>query len=155
MRFQSSIATVSPINAYTQSLDNTLQRQQLQQQQQQQPPAYSQSIDNTFQRQQPPSAGLTLPQVIALIDSRLINLEKVVPNKDLIEESNVRYEILAEEISNLKEIVLSLQSYTMGVNKILMEERLNITNSNDDDDDYDDHGNDDGHGDGDDFPDRK
>lgn len=48
--------------------------------------------------------------------------------KSLIEEHiaefDHRYEILAEEISNLKNITLNLQSYTMEVNKSLMEERL-------------------------------
>ena len=34
--------------------------------------------------------------------------------------------MLAEEIINLKNIVLNLQSYTMEVNKTLMEERVRI-----------------------------
>jgi hypothetical protein len=41
-------------------------------------------------------------------------------------EFDKRYELLAEEIVNLKNIVLSLQSYTMEVNKTLMEERVRI-----------------------------
>jgi len=41
-----------------------------------------------------------------------------------IAEFDHRYAILAEEISNLKNITLSLQNYTMEVNKTLMEERL-------------------------------
>jgi hypothetical protein len=41
-----------------------------------------------------------------------------------ISEFDHRYAILAEEISNLKHIILNLQSYTMEVNKVLMEERL-------------------------------
>ena len=105
--------------------------------------SYSQSVDNVPPRPQTQSPGLTLPQVIALIDSRLSNLEKNAPNQEFIEESSIRCEILAEEISKLKEIVLSLQSYTMGVNKILMEEKLNIINNdndNDEDDDDDDNG---------------
>jgi hypothetical protein len=34
--------------------------------------------------------------------------------------------MLAEEIADLKDIVLKLQSYTMEVNKTLMEDRINI-----------------------------
>jgi len=94
----------------------------------------------------PPQAGLTLPQVIALIDTRLIKLEtfakesaqstgtSTVRNKDLeitntdvmLQEFDKRFEILAEEINNLKDMLLKLQSYTMDVNKTLMEERVRV-----------------------------
>jgi hypothetical protein len=120
--------------------------------------------------------GLTLPQVIHIIDKRLTSLEKfaleqkeynqqsigqsqyqsqnqyqsqykyqpdidpipeeyngddqssVIPSniKEVVEEFDKRYDMLAEEIVNLKNIVLSLQSYTMEVNKTLMEERGRI-----------------------------
>ena len=106
------------------------------------------------------SKGLTLPQVIQIVDQRLTLLEKyvnenrnniqqtenksntndtlteeennnilsVIENsiKDIVIEFDKRYELLAEEIGNLKEIVLNLQSYTMGVNKMLIEERARI-----------------------------
>jgi len=100
------------------------------------------------------TAGLTLPQVIALIDKRLVNLESFmsdtkqnpmsIPNQanitqslenlnsgetlgtSYLEEFNSRFEILADEIANMKNIVLSLQSYTMDVNKTLMDERIRI-----------------------------
>jgi hypothetical protein len=98
-------------------------------------------------------AGLTLPQVIALVDKRLITLETfmkeqtsnpraTVSPKDNIqslsndvikaevenmaEEFNARYEMLATEINSIKDIVLKLQAYTMDVNKMLMEERVQI-----------------------------
>ena len=94
-----------------------------------------------------PPAGLTLQQVIALIDTRLIKLEtfakesaqsppstSAVRNKDLeitntdvmLQEFDKRFEILAEEINNLKDMLLKLQSYTMDVNKTLMEERVRV-----------------------------
>jgi hypothetical protein len=106
--------------------------------------------------QPPMNGGLTLPQVIQLVDHRLIVLEKFMTTvnssgllatedsssasvvdasqpdsrpmnlRDAIEEFDKRYEMLAEEIVNLKNIVLSLQSYTMEVNKTLMEERVRI-----------------------------
>ena len=99
-------------------------------------------------RQQPSqnaSSGLTLPQVIAVIDTRLIKLENFMNesvsspttsntvnnnvqsiDETILEEYNNRFEILAEEISNLKDIMLKLQSFTMEVNKTLMEERINV-----------------------------
>jgi hypothetical protein len=91
--------------------------------------------------------GLTLPQVIALMDRRLINLERFAkeskettvsnastqslsepvafPN-ELLDEFNNRFELLATEINNMKDIVLKLQSYTMDVNKTLLQERINV-----------------------------
>jgi hypothetical protein len=44
----------------------------------------------------------------------------------MAEEFNNRYELLASEIQSIKDIVLKLQSYTMEVNKTLMEERVRI-----------------------------
>lgn len=112
---------------------------------------------NRMTQPQPPgpgmnSPGLTLPQVIALIDKRLVNLETFVSetkknglvqqvgvNPSLVQqvspqpvysgqmdEFNTRFDALADEIANMKNIVLSLQSYTMDVNKVLMEERVRI-----------------------------
>lgn len=92
------------------------------------------------------NAGLTLPQVIAVIDTRLISLESFVKEtkqnpvssvsnsvlnvdnnlNEFISEIQSRYEILAQEIAEVKDIVLKLQSYTMDVNKTLLEERIHI-----------------------------
>ncbi len=110
-------------------------------------------------------SGLTLPQVISLIDRRLINLETFVnkqqseneknvsnDNKpdpvlissapvvdhtedivklnenvhELANEFNARYDILANEILDIKNLLLKLQSFTMEVNKSLMDERIRI-----------------------------
>ena len=96
--------------------------------------------------------GLTLPQVIALIDKRLIHLEHfskginttvqelqkggvavssndaAVANSEefqsiqsILDDMNSRFDIMAEEIANMKNVVLSLQSYTMNVNKMLLQ----------------------------------
>jgi hypothetical protein len=103
--------------------------------------------------------GLTLPQVIAVVDARLIKLETfmketqqkqstnvgaipvmnaaysapVLKEVDVdvdtdvdTDEFNAKFEVLANEIADLKDIVLKLQSYTMEVNKMLMEERINV-----------------------------
>jgi hypothetical protein len=105
--------------------------------------------------QNPNTQGLTLQQVISLIDARLVALEGItkehsqmvrsIPesneSEDQIEnieslldekleeyfsEFNTRTELLATEISGIKEIVLKLQAYTMDINKTLMEERIRI-----------------------------
>jgi hypothetical protein len=103
--------------------------------------------------QAPTQSGFTLPQAIALIDTRLITLEKFMregttvangnvaqPNQpvngtqyvsvsdfsNIIDEFNNRFTIFADEISEMKDIVLKLQSYTMEVNKTLMDERIQV-----------------------------
>jgi hypothetical protein len=45
---------------------------------------------------------------------------------DFVDEIQTRFDILAREISDLKDVVLKLQSFTMDVNKSLLEERINI-----------------------------
>ncbi len=90
----------------------------------------------------------TLQQAILLIDKRISVLENQTKseikstgissdiNKELEAISNSfseitaefdsRYNMLANEIVDLKNIVISLQSYTMDVNKMLLEERVRI-----------------------------
>lgn len=88
---------------------------------------------------------LTLPQVISLLDSRLAKLERSqtatpvadqsavidtpegsVSVSDYVVEMDHKFGVLVEEITNLKDIVLKLQAYTMDVNKMLVDERINI-----------------------------
>jgi hypothetical protein len=91
--------------------------------------------------------GLTLPQVIAVIDTRLITLEKFMKDTtngdatasstednadqsqvfmdskeftEFVEEVNQRFQVVADEINNMKEILLKLQGFTMDVNKMLL-----------------------------------
>ena len=96
------------------------------------------------QNGKPMGTGLTLPQVISVIDNRLIVLENFVKesnlekteNKpldviselpaDFVEEIETRFNMFAKEISDLKDVILKLQSFTMDVNKSLYEERINI-----------------------------
>jgi hypothetical protein len=93
----------------------------------------------------PANTGLTLPQVISLIDKRLITLETVTKNITLqseksnnqseipemfMEELQSRFDIMADEIANLKNIVLKLQTYTMDVNKLLLENANIVTTPN-------------------------
>jgi hypothetical protein len=111
------------------------QQQQQQQQQLQQPP---------------PQRMFTLQEVIAVMDSRLSALELGASNnqppssmvvsqteEDLenlvqnlmgphLEEFNHRYEILATEMLAVKNVVMKLQSYTLDVNKMLVDERIRV-----------------------------
>jgi hypothetical protein len=95
-------------------------------------------------QQQPGKPGLTLPQVIAVVDKRLLLLETNMQNvmkttietpdipsniTEVLDEFNSRFESMAIEIENLKNIVLSLQTYTMDVNKMLLEERVRLLSS--------------------------
>jgi hypothetical protein len=51
---------------------------------------------------------------------------KVQTDVKFMDDFNSKFDTLAEEIANMKNIVLSLQSYTMDVNKLLMDERIRI-----------------------------
>jgi hypothetical protein len=97
-----------------------------------------------------PKAGLTLPQVISLVDKRLVTLETFMKETQtngfqrgvdsqqgssnvsegaingLSDEINAKFEMLASEVGELKDIVLKLQSFTMEVNKTLFEERIQM-----------------------------
>ena len=126
-----------------------------------------------------PTQGLTLPQVINLVDIRLMKLEKFMAdtqnqppapqvevqpqseekdlqrereneliietqkelqkerekitafNQEVIDEFEHRFKMLATEIANIKDILLKLQSYTMDVNRSLLEEKEFIQNQQD------------------------
>lgn len=98
--------------------------------------------------------GLTLPQVISVIDRRLITLETfmketkenpvlkavnknetdsgvegeadigfIVPSEfnAFVDEINSRFQILADEIETMKNALLKLQTFTMDVNKTILE----------------------------------
>jgi len=102
------------------------------------------------QQQPTAGAGLTLPQVIALVDKRLVNLEtfmketkaqatkpsvqpsapSVQPSSEmddaLVEEINTKFELLATEVAELKDMIVKLQSFTMEVNKKMFEERIQL-----------------------------
>ena len=82
--------------------------------------------------------GLTLQQFISNLDKRVVTLEESLSNTTtisnstdsdisaLIDEFNSRFEMFATEIADMKDVILKLQSYTMDVNKMLLEERIDI-----------------------------
>jgi hypothetical protein len=95
------------------------------------------------------TAPLSIAQVFASIDKRLIHLETTIIEQKLsnsnqnktqeekdpesesntmfaeyIEEMNQKFDILAEEITNTKDLLLKLQTFTMEVNKMLVDKVL-------------------------------
>lgn len=100
-----------------------------------QPPMPPPTPSPVQQQQQTQQNRMTLPQVLALLDSRLTKLEtqtsSVVPEEvadaskvsinEYISEMDAKFGMLVEEITSLKDIVLKLQTYTMDVNKKLHE----------------------------------
>lgn len=103
------------------------------------------------QPQQPSSAnntsGLTLQQVISLFDRRIIHLESSLKDaaqdeepgsssinnlSEIIDEFNSRFELFAQEIGGLKDTIIKLQTYTMEVNKMLLDERISLGVNSDD-----------------------
>lgn len=82
----------------------------------------------------------TLQQVIGTFDSRIKQLETHITDfktdapgsssvsnlPEIINEFNSRFELIAEEIANMKDVVIKLQSYTMDVNKTLLNERIHV-----------------------------
>ena len=110
-------------------------------------PAPGQSTSNM---PRPPSGSatpttpsqMTLQQVISTVDKRLSQLETIVQSNNdnnnntnnnesselplIVDEFNNRFELIVTEINSLKDIVMKLQSYTMEVNKMLVDERIHI-----------------------------
>ena len=83
--------------------------------------------------------GMTLPQVINSLDQRIKTIEETFSNtgndskeldSKIIEEYNTRFEILASEIGELKDVIMKLQSFTMEVNKSLYDDRIRIMSDN-------------------------
>jgi len=103
-------------------------------------PAPAQSTPNMPTPPSAPPAQMTLQQVISTVDRRLTQLETVVKsnanNNDhsnessdlplIVDEFNNRFELIVTEINSLKDTVMKLQSYTMEVNKMLVDERIHI-----------------------------
>lgn len=81
--------------------------------------------------------GLTMQQVITAFNGRITKLEENTNNNSnsnfLVtpDEIDSRFQILVNEIQELKDMVIKLQSFTMEVNKTLFDERIKVlTNEN-------------------------
>ena len=107
----------------------------------QQPPPMQQQQ----QQQQTGAKPMSLPQVLKMFDSRLVTLEKATREakpdssvvesqtisqeetnaiKEILNEYDERFQMLAGEIQEMKSALMKLQTYTMDVNKTLLEERV-------------------------------
>jgi hypothetical protein len=86
---------------------------------------------------------MTIPQVLKLLDSRIVKLENNAPTvqeikpavvdsfseekgkiQEVLLEYDERFQVVVDEMQQIKDMVLKLQSYTMEVNKTLLEERM-------------------------------
>lgn len=116
--------------------------------QQTQPPSVPSPVANHVTSTAPSIRPLTVQQAISVIDGRLLTLEKIALEQqsgrstsetvggspetmqallhEHLSEFNHRYELLATELMELKETVMKLQSYTMDINKALINERIQI-----------------------------
>jgi hypothetical protein len=94
----------------------------------------STSSTNSFINRPSSSGGLPLQTIISTLNTRLTKLEQNTtsrnPSIDNIEIDS-RFQLLVEEISEIKEMVLKLQSFTMEVNKTLFDERIKILSTDD------------------------
>lgn len=112
----------------------------------------SQPVQNvgqvSYQNSQPAQSQaqrnmMTIPQVLKLLDSRIVKLEnnpptvqKTTPDvidsfseekgkiQEVLQEYDERFQVVVDEMQQIKDMVLKLQSYTMEVNKTLLEERM-------------------------------
>ena len=80
----------------------------------------------------PQPSGLTMQQVISAFNTRITKIERSVDDKPndnnqvTSDEIDTRFQILVNEIQELKDMVLKVQSFTMEVNKTLFNERIKL-----------------------------
>ena len=95
---------------------------------------YKRSVDSSSSSSSTSISEISLQDVQVLIDSKIDMYQQKRDKKDkeaaqnqpafqeeIIQEFHSRFELLANEIADLKDIILQLQRYTMTVNKILVE----------------------------------
>jgi len=66
---------------------------------------------------------------VSVSPSPSILLQEFPNLAETLSEYDSRFDILAEEVANMKNVLLSLQTYTMDVNKMLLEERIRVLSS--------------------------
>jgi hypothetical protein len=78
------------------------------------------------------NSNLSISDAFKMVNERLVNLEKSISGSsdinqtEVVQEYENRFNLIAEEIGELKETVLKLQTFTMDVNKTLYDERIKI-----------------------------
>ena len=97
-------------------------------------PGVPTSQNRTPTSQNNKSSQLTINQAIVLITNRLTALENQTTNTSvqddnlpmIVEEFNNRFELIVNELNNIKDTVMKLQTYTMEVNNMLVDERIHV-----------------------------
>lgn len=108
------------------------------------PPAPPQQTQAPQTQQTQPPQRMTATAYLSALENRLVSLEKSVdanniqlemetpegkksvPITEYMEEMDAKFQMMAEEITNMKDVVLKLQSFTMDVNQQLLE-KANVT----------------------------
>jgi hypothetical protein len=104
------------------------------------PPNASSRVPPSPSQPSSPQGGgvrMSVPQVLAMFDSRLNKLEaaakgpvstRATPEVDrsVLDDMESKFMMLAEEITTMKDVIMKLQAFTMDVNKTLFEERIQI-----------------------------
>ena len=108
-------------------LNNAYNNQQQQRQQQQQ-----QQINNGHR------TPINMNVLFQTINTRISKLENNINNNNptLVidnDEINTRFDIIINEIAEIKDTIIKLQSFTMEVNKALYDDRINVLSNIDND----------------------
>jgi hypothetical protein len=86
----------------------------------------------------PVHTGQTLQNIISTLETRISVIESSISDNvqlsnsttptitDIVEEFSMRFEMFASELVEMKDSIIKLQTYTMDVNKMLLEERIHI-----------------------------
>jgi len=86
----------------------------------------------------PVHTGKTLQNIISTLETRISVIESSISDNvqlsnsttptitDIVEEFSMRFEMFASELVEMKDSIIKLQTYTMDVNKMLLEERIHI-----------------------------
>lgn len=72
----------------------------------------------------PPNKPVTINEFIMNLDNKLNSLE--TNTNSVIQEYESRFTMLAEEIADIKDVIIKLQSFSMEINKDLHNERIRI-----------------------------
>lgn len=80
------------------------------------------------QPNKPPSSPQARPQTIQEfiqnIDGKINSIESRF--NEIIDEYETRFTLLAEEIANMKDVIIKVQSFSMEINKDLHNERIRV-----------------------------
>ncbi len=83
----------------------------------------TQSIQS-IQSNQPNNKPQTMQEFVKSVDSRLSTMESRL--NEVIDEYETRFTLLAEEIANMKDVIIKVQSFSMEINKDLHNERIQV-----------------------------